>query len=79
LCEDPLYINEIHLFCIMWKRSFNHFTIVRHWPLHLGSSKFNTIYGAPFHMFKNLWVYHDYYTPTKLIAKIARRENISSF
>jgi hypothetical protein len=79
MCEDHLQINEIHLFCMMWKRSFSHFTIMKNWPLHLGSSKFSTLPDAPFHMFKNLWVYLDCHTPTKVIVKIVGRENISSF
>jgi len=67
--------------CFAWcgEGYFIHFTIMKNWLLHLGSLEFNTLPGAPFHMFKNLWVYHDYHTPTKLIVEIARRENISSF
>ncbi len=74
-----LKTNEIHLFCMMWRRSFSHVTIVRNWPLHMGSSEFSKPPGAPLHIFKNLWVCHDCHTSTKLIAKVAGRENISSF
>jgi hypothetical protein len=79
MCEDHPQTNEIHLFCMMWRRSFSHVTIVRNWPLHMGSSEFSKPPGAPLHIFKNLWVCHDCHTSTKLIAKVAGRENISSF
>jgi hypothetical protein len=79
MCEDHPQTNEIHLFCMMWRRSFSHVTIVRNWPLHMGSLEFSKLPGAPLHIFKNLWVRHYCHTSTKLIAKVAGRENISSF